>query len=172
MTDKKALLVIDMQNDYLWAERKPMFSYDTDSLVKSVNDTIAQHKASGDDIIYIGQVFPNNFTNRLIIGFSIKGSKGAELYSGLDVVSPLYFEKYLPNTFTSKSFKEHLSKNTYSTFTLCGLDLCGCVGATAEGALRTGAEVFLDEKSTGCRFSADKAQKRKTELINKGVKFI
>ncbi|SEL20328.1 isochorismatase family cysteine hydrolase [Ruminococcus albus] len=172
MADKKALLVIDMQNDYLWAERKPMFSYDTERLVRSVNETIAQHKASGDDIIYIGQVFPNIVTNRLIIGFSIKGTEGAELYSGLDVVSHLYFEKNLPNTFTSKSFKEYLSKNKYITFTVCGLDLCGCVGATAKGALRTGAKVFLDEKSTGCRFSAEKAQKRKSELIRKGVKFI
>ena len=105
MTDKKALLVIDMQNDYLWAERKPMFSYDTDSLVKSVNDTIAQHKASGDDIIYIGQVFPNIFTNRLIIGFSIKGSKGAELYSGLDIVSDLCFEKNRSDTCPAKAFR-------------------------------------------------------------------
>ena len=172
MADKKALLVIDMQNDYLWAERKPMFSYDTERLVRSVNETIAQHKASGDDIIYIGQVFPNIVTNRLIIGFSIKGTEGAELYEGLDVVSELYFEKNLPDTFTSKSFKEHLSRNKYSSFTVCGIDLCGCVGATAKGALRTGAEVFLDEKSTGCRFSAEKAQKRKSELIRKGVKFI
>ena len=30
MSDKNALLVIDMQNDYLWEKRKPMFSYDTD----------------------------------------------------------------------------------------------------------------------------------------------
>ncbi|SFD35453.1 cysteine hydrolase family protein [Ruminococcus albus] len=172
MADKKALLVIDMQNDYLWAKRKPMFSYDSENLVSSVNETVARHKASGDDIIYIGQVFPNIITNRLIIGFSIKGTKGAELYSGLDVVSQLYFEKNLPNTFTSKSFKEHLSNNKYSSFTVCGLDLCGCVGATAKGALRTGAEVFLDVKSTGCRFSAEKAQKRKSELIRKGVKFI
>ena len=33
---KKALLVIDMQNDYLWDKRKPMFSYDTDKLVENV----------------------------------------------------------------------------------------------------------------------------------------
>lgn len=172
MSAKKALIVIDMQNDYLWAQRKPMFSYDTNSLVGSVNETIARHKAAGDDIIYIGQVFPNIVTNRLIIGFSIKGTPGAELYEGVDVVSPLYFEKNLPNSFTSKTFKEFLSKNVYSEFTVCGVDLCGCVGATAEGALKTGAKVFLEEKSTGCRFPAEKAAKRREKLRNKGVVFI
>ena len=29
MSDKKALVVIDMQKDYLGEHRKPMFSYDT-----------------------------------------------------------------------------------------------------------------------------------------------
>ncbi len=37
MSDKKALIVIDMQNDYLWPERKKKFSYDTDTLVGNVN---------------------------------------------------------------------------------------------------------------------------------------
>ena len=33
----KALLVIDMQNDYLWSKRKDMFSYDTENLVGTRN---------------------------------------------------------------------------------------------------------------------------------------
>ena len=32
MVETKALLVIDMQNDYLWDKRKPIFTYDTDKL--------------------------------------------------------------------------------------------------------------------------------------------
>ena len=31
---EKALLVIDLQNDYLWEKRKNNFSYDTTKLVK------------------------------------------------------------------------------------------------------------------------------------------
>lgn len=172
MSDKKALIVIDMQNDYLWAERKPKFSYNTDTLTSNVNDVIHRYENEGADIIYIGQVFPDIITNRMFIGFSIKGSQGAEQYSGLDIVSKLYFEKNLPNTFTSKPFREYMSQKKYSEITVCGLDLCGCVGATAEGALKTGAKVFLVENSTGCRFSTVKAEKRKKELQSKGVKFI
>ena len=57
MSDKKALIVIDMQNDYLDENRKPMFSYDPDDLVTSVNNAIRQYKENGYDIIYIKQVF-------------------------------------------------------------------------------------------------------------------
>ena len=172
MSDKKALIVIDMQNDYLRAERKPMFNYDAEALTANVNKTIHKYEREGADIIYIGQVFPNILTNRLFIGFSIKGTAGAEQYSGLDIVSPLYFEKNLPDTFTAKSFREHMAKEKYGEITVCGLDLCGCVGATAEGALKTGARVFLAENSTGCRFSAEKAEKRKKKLQSRGVTFI
>lgn len=32
MSNKKALIVVDMQNDYLWNRRKKMFSYNTPEL--------------------------------------------------------------------------------------------------------------------------------------------
>jgi len=44
MSDKKALLVIDMQNDYLWEKRKKIFSYDTSDLVNKVNTLINEFK--------------------------------------------------------------------------------------------------------------------------------
>ena len=40
---KTALLVIDMQNDYLWEKRKERFSYDTAKLVASVNELIREY---------------------------------------------------------------------------------------------------------------------------------
>ncbi len=55
---KKVLLVIDMQNDYLWDKRKTMFSYDTDELVRNVNNAISSYKEDGADIIYIKHVLP------------------------------------------------------------------------------------------------------------------
>lgn len=31
---RKAFIVVDIQNDYLWDKRKPMFTYDTEKLDK------------------------------------------------------------------------------------------------------------------------------------------
>lgn len=105
MTEKKALVVIDMQNDYLWDKRKATFSYNTGNLVDSVNKAVAEYQKNGYDIIYIAQMFPNIITNKWFIGFSIKGTAGAELYSKLNIVSDLYFEKKLPDTYSSKLFR-------------------------------------------------------------------
>lgn len=172
MSGKRALIVIDMQNDYLWNDRKPMFGYDTKALVESVNSTIDRHRQESADIIYIAQVFPNIVTNRMFIGFSIKNTEGAKLFDGLDVVSELYFEKNLPSCYTAKKFKSHMAENNYSEIYLCGLDLCGCVGATAESAVKTGAKVFIEEESTGTRFDRNKASKKRERLEKMGVEFI
>ena len=70
MADKKALVVIDMQNDYLWEKRKTKFSYNTNELVNAVNRAISSYKEKGYDIIYIAQMFPN------IITFNQGNSRG------------------------------------------------------------------------------------------------
>ncbi|MCH5324922.1 MAG: cysteine hydrolase [Eubacterium sp.] len=172
MSEKNALVVIDMQNDYLWDKRKAKFSYDTESLVNSVNKAIAGYRKDGYDIIYVAQVFPNIITNKWFIGFSIKGTEGAKLYSGLDVVSDLYFEKNLSDSYSSKSFREHMEKQKYAEIVLCGLDECGCVGATAKGAADTGAKVFMLENSIGSRFPKEKVRKMRDSLAALGVRYI
>ena len=138
MSDKTALVVIDMQEDYLRENRKKMFSYDTDALVTSVNRAIAVYREQGCDVLYVKQVFQNIITNRVFIGFTIKGTPGAEIYSGVDVVSEMMFEKYFSDTFSAKSFREHVAEAGYTGLVLCGLDECGCVGATAKGAVKAG----------------------------------
>ena len=40
---KTALLVIDMQNDYLWERRKPVFAYNTAKLTAAVNGLIHRY---------------------------------------------------------------------------------------------------------------------------------
>ncbi|WP_303787994.1 cysteine hydrolase family protein [Ruminococcus flavefaciens] len=169
---KKALIVIDMQNDYLWEKRKKMFTYNTSELTDSVNHAIRSYKEKGWDIIYISQIFPDIITNRWIIGFSIKGTEGAELYNGLDIVSDLLFDKNLPDAFTAKKFREHIASQGYDEVAVCGLDECGCVGATALGAVRAGLKVSLLKNSTGCRFKPEKMAKQHTRLTKSGVNYI
>ncbi|MBR1739409.1 MAG: cysteine hydrolase [Ruminococcus sp.] len=172
MGEKKALLVIDMQNDYLWDKRKPMFSYDTGKLVGAVNRAARVYKERGYDVIYIAQMFPNIITNKWIIGFSIKGTEGAELYKGLDILSDLYFEKNLPDAYSSKPFRRHMKEQSYSEVVLCGLDECGCVGATAKGAAKTGAKVFMLKNCIGRRFDEKKVGKMRESLKSLGVEYI
>lgn len=168
MNDKRALLVIDMQNDYLWDKRKSMFTYDSSELVGNVNRLIDSRKNLGYDIIYIKHILPKIMWG---VGFSIKGTKGAELYDKLTVVSDLCFEKNRSDTYTSKAFREYMKEQDYSCVELCGLDECGCVGATAKGAVKTGASVTMIKNCIGRRFPDEKVQRIRKELISMGVKY-
>lgn len=169
MPHKKALLVIDMQNDYLGTKRKAMFSYDSAELTASVNRVIHRYQNDGADIIYIAHILPNIATNRWFIGFSIKGTEGAKLYDGLDIVSDLYFEKNLSNTYTAKRFREYMKEQKYDEVALCGLDECGCVGKTALGAAKTGVRVVMLEDCIGRRFPKKRVEKMRERLKKNGV---
>ncbi|MCR4837414.1 MAG: cysteine hydrolase [Eubacterium sp.] len=161
-----------MQNDYLWELRRPKFNYDTEQLVSAVNEAIASYREQGYDIIYVAHILPDLPTNRKLIGFSIQGTAGAELYGKLDIVSGLYFEKHFSDTYTSKDFRQHMEQQKYSEVVLCGLDECGCVGATAKGAVKTGARVYMPENCIGRRFPEKKVQKMRNDLKALGVVYI
>ena len=169
MEDKRALLVIDMQNDYLWDKRKAMFSYDTDRLVGNVNNAIASYKEKGYDIIYIKHILPKLMWG---VGFSIKGTEGAGLFPGLEIVSDLIFEKNRSDTYTARAFRDHMRKQEYKEVVLCGLDECGCVGATAKGAVKTGAKTYMLTDCIGRRFSRKKVESVRSQLTSMGVVYI
>ena len=169
MPEKKALIIIDLQKDYLWDKRKPMFTYDTKALMQKVNSAIGTYKENGYDIIYVKHVLSKLLWG---VGFSIKGTEGAELYDGLDVVSDLCFEKSHSDSYSSKAFREHMAKNGYSEVVLAGLDECGCVGATAKGAARTGIKVKMLGDCIASRFPQAKVLKMRESLSKAGVEYI
>ena len=168
---KKALLVIDMQNDYLWNKRKKQFIYNTNEIVKSVNHTINEYKDTCD-IIYISHLIQNIITNRLLFGYSIEGTEGAELYKELDIVSNLKFDKYFSNAYRAKKFREHMEKEKYDEIFICGLDLCGCVYHTAKGAIKYGNKVSIIEDAVASKFEKERIDKIKYELKQLGIEFI
>ena len=169
MSDKKALIVIDMQRDYLWEKRKQMFTYDTKELVGNVNNAVDFYKEKGYDIIYIKHILPKILWG---VGFSIRGTEGVEFYDGLAVVSDLIFEKNRSDTYTAKAFRDYMKEKNYSDVVLCGLDECGCVGATAKGAIKTGVNVTMIEDCIGRRFPDAKVEESRKKLKALGVRYI
>lgn len=168
---KKALLVIDMQNDYLWEKRKKKFSYNTDEIVNNVNKTIEQYK-NECDVIYISHLIQNIITNRLLFGFSIEGTEGAKLYDKLKIVSNLKFNKHFKDAYKSEKIKKFMNDNSYEEVILCGLDQCGCVYHTAIGALKNNTKVYIVDQATACRYSKKKYYKSKNKLKKMGVIYI
>lgn len=172
MAEKTALIVIDMQNDYLYEKRKKRFSYDTEKLTAAVNELIHSYESSGCDVIYIRHLIQDLPTNRLLFGYSIAGSEGAELYDGLDIVSSLCFDKFFGDALTNKELLQLVKKNGYDELHLCGLDECGCVTSTALGAVKRGLKAAVLRKGTATVMSEAKVRKAHEKLEKAGVRSI
>ncbi len=172
MSCKKALIVIDMQNDYLWGKRKKIFAYDTEKLTAGVNGLIHSYADAGCDVIYIRHIIQNLPTNRLFFGYSIAGTPGAEIYSGIDIVSDLCFEKLLGDALSNKKLREHIKKCGYEELHLCGLDRYGCVTATALGAAKRGYKAYILADGTETVLPEKKVAKQKKRLEKAGIKMI
>ena len=169
---KTALIVIDMQNDYLYDKRKSNFAYNTDSLVDSVNELIHKYHVNNCDIIYIRHIIQNFPTNRLLFGYSIAGTEGAELYSNLDIVSDYCFDKLFGDALTNKKLLNMIKENKYDVLHLCGLDECGCVTSTALGAAKRGIKAEIIKSGTATVFPENKIKKAHEKLKKAGIRFI
>ena len=95
-----------------------------------------------------------------------------ELYDDLKIVSDLCFEKNHSDTFTAKTFREQVAANAYEELILCGLDECGCVGATAQGAVKEGIKVKMLTDCIGRRFPEEKVKAMRDKLTSIGVEYM
>ncbi|MBQ8932244.1 MAG: isochorismatase family protein [Ruminiclostridium sp.] len=165
-------MVIDMQNDYLYEKRKPIFAYNTEELVGNVNGLIQEYREKGCDIIYIRHIIQNLPTNRLLFGYSLAGTEGAELYSGLDIVSDYVFDKLLGDALSNKELLKLVREKEYDSLCLCGLDECGCVTSTALGAAKRGIKAEIIRKGTATVFPQKKINKARKKLGKAGVSYV
>ncbi|MBQ8920560.1 MAG: cysteine hydrolase [Oscillospiraceae bacterium] len=166
---KAALLVIELQNDYLWEKRKVKFPYDTARLIPAVNAAIAQAQAEGTDVIYLAQIFPDTPTNHLVFGFCIEQTEGAKLYAGLDVVSDNYFEKNTADPYLNPDFAAKMEAEGYDSVLLCGIDEYGSISGAAKAAAQHGLQVTILRDCTATRFPANKLIPVRNELKQLGA---
>lgn len=169
---KTALLVIDMQNDYLWDRRMSRFCYDTPRLTASVNGLIRRFHERGQDVIYIRHIIQNLPTNRLLFGYSLAGTEGAELYGGLEIVSGDCFDKYVGDALSNPRLLRLIRERGYSALRLCGLDEYGCVAATALGAARRGIKAAIVREGVATVFPEGKAARVRNRLRRANIAYV
>ena len=134
---QKALLVIDIQEDFTGKTARPPFPYpDSDTFVEKVNDIIDNASKENMIIAYIGQEFRNNILEKRISrGNAIEGQAGTKLDSRLKILSDNYFPKRRSDAFSNSDLSDFLIKNQVNELFIVGLDATACVYKTSLGAL-------------------------------------
>ena len=127
--DRKALVVIDIQNDITRHYR---------DVIENINAAIGWAAESGMEIVYIQH-------NNLSAGTRTfkPGTKGAEFVPELKIVSDHIFVKTKANALTSEAFSEFIRSEEIREFYIAGADATACVKSTCFNMAKAGYAVHV-----------------------------
>ena len=126
---KKALVVIDIQNDITKHYR---------DIIDDLNAAIDWAVEREMDVVYIkhNNLSPGTRTFK-------PDSKGAELVPELKIVSNKVFVKTKANALTSEEFSAYIRENGIDEFFITGADATGCVKSTCFNMTKAGYAVHV-----------------------------
>ena len=126
---KKALVVIDIQNDITRHYR---------DIIDRINTAVEWAAENGLEVIYIKH-------NNLSAGTRTfkPGTKGEELVPELKIVSENIFVKTKANALTSEAFAEFIRDNDINEFYITGADATACVKSTCFNMRKAGFTVHV-----------------------------
>ena len=115
-TQKKALVIIDIQND---------ITKNYKEIIDNINKAIDWAVAQNIHVVYIRHENLSAGTRTFK-----PNTKGAELVSDMKIVSENIFTKSKTNALTSEEFANFISKNNIRDFYIAGADAVACVKST------------------------------------------
>lgn len=157
---KKALLILDIQNDYMSDQaRLPIAKQQMESTINCINILIHKVQEQQISIIYIRNEFKRTqILSNLFRKFTaLKGTKGAEFDERLALVEGKYFSKNKADAFSNPDLATYLSKQHINELIVLGVFVEGCVSATVNGALTRNFKVVVVDDAVGGATDKSKA---------------
>jgi nicotinamidase-related amidase len=139
---RRALLVIDVQNEYV-SGKLPIEYPDVRLSLRNIAKTMDAARAAAVPVVVVQNSAP------VTAPIFVKGTPGWELH---EVVAGRerdhYLEKTLPSAFAGTDLAEWIAKNRIDTLTVIGYMIHNCVDSTIRHALHAGLKVeFLHDAS-------------------------
>lgn len=124
----KALIIIDIQNDYFKGGKMPLVN--SDEAAEKAGEVLAYFRDKGLPVIHIQHV-----SNREGAGFFLPATHGVEIHESVKPISgEKVIEKHYPNSFIETELQAYLSANNITDLVICGMMTSMCVDATVRAA--------------------------------------
>lgn len=137
----KALLVIDLQNDYFPGGKFPLWN--TDVLIQNIEQAIAEANAAGVPVLHIQHVAKQGMAP-----FFNEGTPGADIHPRILAAAPdaPIVVKEFADGFEKTTLEETLTKLGVSDLLVCGMMTQNCVTHTAisKSAEKYGVTILPD----------------------------
>ena len=147
MTQKKLLVVIDIQND---------ITKNYKEIIDNINNAIDWAVKNEIPVVYIRHYNLSDGTRTFK-----PNTRGAELVSDMKIVSKNIFEKSKGNALTSEEFADFIKENEISEFYITGADAIACVKSTVFNLCKANYKVNV---LSDCITSYDK--RKIDEMLN------
>jgi nicotinamidase-related amidase len=134
---RTALLVLDMQEDFLGEKAKmPISREQIPAITAVVNSLIDEFEKNGQLIIYIKSEFPKiALGNRIRHHAAIVGSPGTNIYGKIRICGNVVFSKKKPDAFSNPELEKYLIANQVNQLVITGVFADQCVLSTTLAAL-------------------------------------
>lgn len=122
----KALLVIDLQNDYFPGGKFPLWN--TDDVLENIERAIAKANAQGVPVIHIQHIAKGG-----LAPFFNEGTPGADIHPSILAAAPKapVVVKEFADSFEQTNLEETLAKLGITDLLVCGMMTQNCVTHTA-----------------------------------------
>ena len=133
---RKALIVIDLQNDYF--KNGKMELYNIDTALKNTNRLIEFARNNKYEIFFIKHLANTNKAT-----FFIPNSYGAELYKDLNIQNDKIITKHYPNSFRETKLQKELENLNITSLIICGAMTHMCIDTTVRAGYDLGYNITL-----------------------------
>jgi nicotinamidase-related amidase len=164
---KTALLVLDMQEDFLGENAKmPINKDQIPAITAVVNSLIDEFEKNGHLIIYVKSEFPKKaIGNRIRHYAAIEGSPGTNIFGKIRISGSAIFSKKEPDAFSDQEFEKYLIANQINQLVITGVYANQCVLYTTLGALNRKYQVKFVRNGVGD--SSEKEVSKACEKVKK-----
>jgi nicotinamidase/pyrazinamidase len=161
---KKAILVVDIQNDFTGENAKmPVDTSQAIQIITNLNRIIDKSKELDLTVIYVGNEYSKFDILNIFRNFAaIKGTDGIEIDKRLHVVTENYFSKHKMNAFSNPKLDKFLKDKNIDEVFIGGLYAEACIYGTTKGAIRNS---YLTNILTDC--IATKTEAKRKKMIEK-----
>ena len=152
----RALIVIDMQDDYVGQNRnQKRYPYDSEQLVDNINMRIADYEQRNDLVVYIKNKGKSTYISDFV--------------PSLRLASDLVFEKDKASCFSNSALLSYLTEKPVNEIELAGVDGNSCIAISAADGAKLGFSISISLPCIGIaneeRFATTKEKLLKANII-------
>ncbi|PHS58016.1 MAG: cysteine hydrolase [Sulfurimonas sp.] len=141
---KKALIVIDLQNDYFHGGRMEL--QEINKALENTNKLLEFARKQNYKIYFI-----QHFSIKEGATFFVPNTKGVELNKNLNIQNEIIIKKNYPNSFRETKLKNELEKEKIESLIICGAMTHMCIDTTVRAGFDLGYKITVANDACATR---------------------